>query len=329
MNNYNLQNQINAGLSQYKLEIQNQELQAQVQQANQIIAAQNQHMEHIYAGMGWTVGILSLLLAIFGIIVPIIMSVIANNYRKELLEARDEVDKFINKKFNEWEKEESKNAIEKFLNDEITWQELHTILKYRPLTYDQMYRIYSFANNNGNEKKLKLLFYYVYEYNFNNKSEEYDKIRNLILHNKLFPLFTGCRLSKPVINAFSTITEKEKEIKINAFIDFAEQGTFILFLQDLSRNDSVKLTKSNIQNIVNKLMTPPNGHYVTAIQCNQEIIDQLFEAGFFEKIQMNGINNESVNLIIDNAYIKIKISSYLYQCIENEMLTRRYEKITK
>lgn len=326
MNNSELQRQINENFKQYKLEIQNQELQAQVQQANQTIAAQNQHMEHIYAGMGLTVTVLGILLTFLGIVVPICILAISNNFQKELKEARDEVDNFINRKFSEWEKEESENAIEKFLSGEITWQELHTILKYRLLTYEQMYRIYTIANNNSKVEQLRLLFHYVFEYHFDIKSDEYERIRDLILHNRLFCLFTRCRLSKAVINSFSTLTDIGKEAKINELIDCAEQGTFISFLQDLSSKDYINLTKNNIQNIVNKLMAPSNGQYITAIQNNQKIINPLFEAGFFERIKINGVNNKTANLIIDNAHISIETSSYFYQCIENEIVRRRIKE---
>lgn len=46
-----LNQQIKQELSQYRLEVQNQELQAQILQANHIIEMQNQHIEHIFSSI--------------------------------------------------------------------------------------------------------------------------------------------------------------------------------------------------------------------------------------------------------------------------------------
>ena len=66
-----MKQQITYGLNQYKLEVQNQELQAQIIQANHIIEMQNQHIEHIFTSMNVLIGIMGLFVAIFGVIIPL------------------------------------------------------------------------------------------------------------------------------------------------------------------------------------------------------------------------------------------------------------------
>lgn len=66
-----LNQQIKQELNQYRLEVQNQELQAQVLQANYIIEMRNQHIEHIFNTINVLIGIMGLFVAIFGIIIPL------------------------------------------------------------------------------------------------------------------------------------------------------------------------------------------------------------------------------------------------------------------
>ncbi len=323
MNNDDLQKQIKTGLAQYKLEVQNQELQIQVNQANQIIATQNHHIEHVYSSMGWTISILGILLAIFGVIIPIIMSVLSIKSRNELKQIKDNVDEFVSSKFEEWEQQEINNTIDKFIHREITWQELHTILKYKPLTYEQIMKVYTIADHNDNIEHLRLIFNYVFKHHFDNKSLEYEKIRNLILNNRLYITFTGCYFSKAVKNSLSDLNQEEKEKKVNQIIEQAEGGSFNYIVNELTKKDCIELTKSNIKNIVNKLMDSKYSSYVNTLQNKEEIIDPLIEAGFLEKVKIDKVNKDTMVLIIENGIAGIKRSSYLCKKIEESTLTIR------
>ena len=130
-----LNQQIKQELEQYRLEVQNQELQVQVLQANYIIEMQNQHIEHIFSSINVLIGIMGIVVAIFGIVIPLWNTWKSAQIKKNIeLEVKD-ANSFITNKFKEWEDIEAENAIKRYISNEISWQDLHSILKYKPLSH--------------------------------------------------------------------------------------------------------------------------------------------------------------------------------------------------
>ncbi len=312
-----MKQQITYGLNQYKLEVQNQELQAQIIQANHIIEMQNQHIEHIFTSMNVLIGIMGLFVAIFGVIIPLWNAWKSAQMKKDVENAVKDANLFITNKFQEWESAEIENALKRYKNNEISWQALQGIIKYKPLTYEQLLDIYNTAIIVDNQGMVECLTQYIFKEHFNDKSDGYNKIRSLVANSKFFPLF-AYKLTEGIVNALLFVSDKKRENIINQAIDTSVTS----FLAYNHINEKIPLSSNNKSHIVNKIIQEKCSSSLQILENNSEFIDMLIEKGLLEECSYNERHGYSYGTAIlslgHNSYLKQKLNNHL----TNEIVKR-------
>ena len=313
----NLTQQIKQELNQYRLEVQNQELKTQIAQTNRIIELQNQHIEQIFNSMNLFIGIMGLYIAIFGVIMPIWNAWKSAQMKKEVELAVKDANSFITNKFYEWEKAEAEKAIERYLNDEISWQSLHSILKYKPLNFEQMSKIYNTAIHKDNQNMLECLTYYVFKEHFDIKTEEYNKIRNLVINSKYFPRF-AYKLDEGIVNALLFVPDKKRESIINQAIDTSVTS----FLACNKVDKKIALSDKNKIHLVNKIIEEKYAGALRLLEHNNELVDMLIEKGLFKEC-----SNNKHGYCFGTAILALTPNSYLKQKLEEHFLNKVVERM--
>jgi len=312
-----LNQQMSHQIKQYKLEIQNQELQTQIAQANHTIEMQNQHIEQIFSTMNILIGIMGLFVAIFGVIIPLWNAWKSTQMKKEVELAVKDANSFITDKFQEWELAETDNALKRYKNNEITWQDLHSILKYKPLTYEQLLDIYNAAMITDNQGMIECLTQYIFKEHFDNKSDGYNKIRSLVVNSKFFPQF-AYKLTEGIVNALLFASNKKRENIINESIDLSVTS----FLYHNHIDKKISLSSSNKSHIVNKIIQEKNSSSLQIVENNSEIIDMLIEKGLLEDCSFNGHS-----YCYGSAILSLNQNSYLYQKLEDYFVNKIVERM--
>ncbi len=313
-----LNQQIKQELNQYRLEVQNQELQAQVLQANHIIEMQNQHIEHIFNTINVLIGIMGLFVAIFGIIIPLWNAWKSTQMKKDVELAVKDANSFITNKFKEWEDIEAENAIKRYISNEISWQDLHSILKYKPLSHKYLLEIYNAAVIADNQGMIECLTCYVFDEHYTDKSEGYNKVRNLIVDSKYFPQF-AYKLTPAIVNALLSISDKKRENIINQVIDISVTS----FLAYNHIDEKIALSSNNKNHIVDKIIQEKSSSALQILENNREFIDMLIKKGLFENCSLNG-HNYCYGL----AILSLKHDSYLYQKLEDYFVNKIVEHMS-
>lgn len=312
-----LNQQMKQDLNQYRLEVQNQELQAQVLQANHIIEMQNQHIEHIFSSINVLIGIMGIVVAIFGIVIPLWNAWKSTQMKKDVELAVEDANSFVTNKFKEWEECEAKNAIKKYINNEISWQDLHSILKYKPLTPKQLLEIYNAAIIADNKNMIECLTNYIFNEHYTDKSEGYNKVRNLIVDSKYFPQFAS-KLTPDIVNALLSVSDKKRENIINQIIDLSASS----FLSCNHIDEKIALSSNNKNHIVDKIIQEKSSSALRILENNKEFIDLLIKNGLFKDCSIKG--NEyyfgMANLSLQpNSYLKQKLEQYFLNEVTKRM----------
>ena len=312
-----LNQQIKQELNQYRLEVQNQELQAQVLQANHIIEMQNQHLEHIFSSINVLIGIMGIVVAIFGIAIPLWNAWKSTQMKKDIELAIKDANSFITNKFQEWENSEIENALRRYKNNEITWQDLHSILKYKPLTYEQLLGIYNVAIVADNKDMIECLTQYIFKEHFNDKSDGYNKIRNLVVNSKTFPLF-AYKLTEGIVNALLFVSDKKRENIINQVVDISVTS----FLAYNHIDEKIALSTSNKIHIVDNIIQEKSSSSIQMLENNKEFIDMLVEKGLFEDCSFN-----QHHYCYGTAILSLRSDSYLYKKLEDYFVNKIVERM--
>lgn len=312
-----LNQQIKQELNQYRLEVQNQELQAQVLQANHIIEMQNQHIEHIFSSINVLIGIMGIVVAIFGIVIPLWNAWKSAQMKKDVELAVKDANLFITNKFKEWEDVEAENAIKRYISNEISWQDLHSILKYKPLTDKQLLEIYNAAIIADNQGMIECLTCYIFNEHYTDKSEGYNKVRNLIVDSKYFPQF-AYKLTPAIVNALLSVSDKKRENIINQVIDLSVTS----FLAYNHIDEKIALSSSNKNHIVDKIIQEKSSSALKILENNKEFIDTLVEKGLFEDCSFN-----EHGYCYATAVLSLNKNSYLYQKLEDYFVNKIVEQM--
>lgn len=310
-----LNQQIKQELEQYRIDVQNQELQVQILQANHIIEMQNQHIEHIFSSINVLIGIMGIVVAIFGIVIPLWNAWKSTQMKKDVELAVKDANLFITNKFKEWEDVEAENAIKRYISNEISWQDLHSILKYKPLTDKQLLEIYNAAIIADNQGMIECLTCYIFNEHYTDKSEGYNKIRNLIVDSKYFPQF-AYKLTPGIVNALLSVSDKKRENIINQVIDLSVTS----FLSYNHIDEKIALSSNNINHIVDKIIQEKSSSALQILENNREFIDMLIEKGLFEDCSLY-----KHSYCYDTAVLSLKHDSYLSQKLEDYFVNKIIE----
>ncbi len=297
-------------VNQYRLEVQNQELQTQIAQANRMIEVQNQHVEQLFNSINILICIMAFFVAVFGVIFPLWNAWKSNQMKKEVEEAVKDTNSFITNKYIEWERSEANSAVERYKNGEISWQSLHSILKYKPLNFKHMSEIYNTAVTTDNQLMLECITCYVFKEHFDNKTEEYDKIRTMVINSKYFPMY-AYKPDEGTLNALLYIPDNKRENVINQAIDF----NIVKFLGFLTKEKKSLLTEANKKYIVDKIVREKVSAALYHVENDKELVDMLIEKGLFESLELN--DHAGVSFRYDTTIISLKRNSYLKKKLED------------
>lgn len=290
---------------------QHPELQTQIGIARDTIAAQNQHITELYSAMSVIIGTLTLVVAVFGIAVPLWTAKKSKDMEKDLKENIVRIDDFITNKFKEWENQKNEKVLEKYLDGTLNWDEYMTSLKWQPLSAEHLDKIFKHAVTQGNKsphfyaKYIKDLACFLFIYNNSNNNENYQKYKKLIFEYKYFPYLALyiCQQDNNLnpddhdIHHYilANASEQEQQTQLKLLLDINEACALDRALRLISLlNLSIDNNLAEI--IAEKIFSSNSSDTLPKIENNNNIVDLLIKKGILTKIS-NLTPLENYNII--------------------------------
>lgn len=278
--------QINIKLQQSALEAKNKELQTQINVAKDTIVSQTKHIENLYSSFGLIIGILALMIVVFGIIAPMIMAFLSIKNKNELKKIKNNVDDFMSNKLEEWDKQGIKVALKKYLNGKISWGVFERTLKYYLPNYEEVNRILSYVNGGDSEfflKCAKPFVTYLIENNKEFNQDDFKKIIRNLTKSKHFLELTQEGNTGIFDNVIKFLDPKEQEEMINSAIN-KENSSYSLFCA-LSTLSTCKLELPEIEKkVADEICENRDFKLVAAAQHYPKIVDLLISEGVLERM---------------------------------------------
>lgn len=312
--NEQFQKQIKKELEQYKLEVKNKELQTQIENAKDTINSQNQHMANIYGGMSFLLVFLSVIAAIFGFFIPYLYKErtkeLKNEYEKmknDFEQKTKDVNNFMTGKFKEWENQSIDKAVDKYLKGELSWNNIQTILKGEPMSYEHMKKIFDFAKEKGDispdrflepvmqNEPIAELVIYLFEKQKYYKNNDFEKIRNNIIDCKYFYLLASCALKNIYKEILQSLSEDKKQAKILELLKYSNKRLYevVNIVTDCCSHLSLEVEKI----ITEKIITEKCIGTLFRFKDNQNIINIIEEEKFFDKVNISNIAKGEIKII--------------------------------
>ncbi len=323
MNKHELQQQLNTSLNQYRFEVQNQELKTQIQVAQNTISQQNQHITDMFNSMNFIIVVIGIFVAIFGIIVPIIMTIVSIKNKNELKQIKENVDDFILNKFKEWENEKIDKSLDRYLNNEILWTSFHANANFELMTYERMKKVIDCAISEGNKNPKDFLnkgyniITYVFDEHCNNKNKDFENIRKYILNCKYFYTLV-MKQNHLYAKSIKFCTEQQQEKLI---LDLLKNSDIVGISNAVRAILEVEYLTSTIEKLIaEKIIEQKDILAVRKIENNENIVNLLLDKNIFDEANIfKPINNEmqlnwySTSSISADSYLAKKLQEkFLY-----------------
>lgn len=323
---------------QWKLEVQNKELQTQIQHANNTIAAQNQYITELYSTGGWLLGILSLWVVVFGIVIPIVLTFLAGKKLHDFEQKTKEVDKFIKDKLTEWENQGIDKALDKYLKGEINWIAFTTFLKFEPMSFEHMKKILDFAKDKGNRSLDKfydhiyLLVSYLFEEKKDYKSDDFEKMRKLIIDCEYFYTLGLNPHRIHYINILKSLSFDEQQEKILSLLKNAERSDNNTFYSAIVTVIDGNFLSTEVEKIIaDNIIKRKHSVSLSKVQNTQNIINRLEKEKFFDEIK-HSIAFEILGEILDKLHdnqIQLYLNDEAFHIDKDSNLAKRLQEYKK
>ncbi len=337
----NISQQVRKEIEQYKLEIQNTELKAEIQAANDALVLQKQHTEHLYSSMTWVIGIIGLVVAVAGIAIPIWNAYQSQEMKKELQEIKTNVDDFIENKFVEWERKDIDRVLNAFLDGTIDVNGYKAALRLKQPPLEHLEKIFDKLFSKFDSKtelketalvggaNVSQFFSYIFVDLDDTNNEDLQTIKNKIVNSEWFlPILSQInpirsKVGGKMFGWFYAVQGKQKIIDMLSNIDKGSEQprnfwNLVRMVQSESFNidneSKVEIYKTIAQRILSEKTSISS---VTMVQNNKLIIDKLDDNGILDKASIEDLNHsELASFGIEGlGFTHIKKDSYLAQKI--------------